>query len=57
MFEIDQFIADCRASLTERGGAALQEVVARTVADPAALSLPWESPRARGWICCFTTRT
>ena len=44
MFEIDQFIADCRASLTERGGAALQEVVARTVADPAALFLALGEP-------------
>lgn len=38
MFDIDQFVADCRAALTERSGAALQDVVARTVAEPAALT-------------------
>lgn len=44
MFEIDQFVADCRAALTERSGAALQEVVARAVSDPAALTLALGEP-------------
>ena len=37
MFDLDQFVADCRAALSERSGAALQEVVARAVASPATL--------------------
>jgi predicted metal-dependent enzyme (double-stranded beta helix superfamily) len=37
MFELEQFVADCRLALTERSGLALQEVVARAVSDPAAL--------------------
>ncbi len=37
MFDLDQFIADLRAALPERSRQALREVVARAVADPAAL--------------------
>ncbi len=37
MFEIEQFVADCRAALADRASGALQEVVARAIADPAAL--------------------
>lgn len=37
MFDLDQFIADLRAALTERSRQALKEVVVRAVADPAAL--------------------
>lgn len=37
MFDLDQFIADCRAALAERSRQALKEVVARAVADPASL--------------------
>jgi predicted metal-dependent enzyme (double-stranded beta helix superfamily) len=37
MFALDQFIADLRASLAERSRQAMKEVVARAVADPAAL--------------------
>jgi predicted metal-dependent enzyme (double-stranded beta helix superfamily) len=37
MFDLDRFIADLRAALSERSRQALKEVVARTVADPASL--------------------
>jgi predicted metal-dependent enzyme (double-stranded beta helix superfamily) len=37
MFDTDQFVADCRAALAERSGAALQAVVAHAIADPAAI--------------------
>ena len=35
MFELEQFIADCRSALSEdRGGLAIREVVARAVSEP-----------------------
>jgi predicted metal-dependent enzyme (double-stranded beta helix superfamily) len=37
MFDLDQFIADLRASLAERSRQAMKEVVARAVSDPVAL--------------------
>ncbi len=37
MFDLDQFIADLRATLAERSRQAMKEVVARAVSDPAAL--------------------
>lgn len=37
MFDLDQFITDLRAALAEQSRQALKEVVARAVADPAAL--------------------
>ena len=37
MFDLDQFIADLRATLAERSRQALKEVVARAVCDPAPL--------------------
>jgi predicted metal-dependent enzyme (double-stranded beta helix superfamily) len=37
MFDLDQFIADLRNSLSERSRQATKEVVARAVSDPAAL--------------------
>ena len=37
MFDLDQFIADLRASLTERSRQATKDVVARAVSNPAAL--------------------
>jgi predicted metal-dependent enzyme (double-stranded beta helix superfamily) len=37
MFELEQFIGDLRATLAERSRQAMKEVVARAVADPAAL--------------------
>jgi predicted metal-dependent enzyme (double-stranded beta helix superfamily) len=38
MFELEQFVADCRAALAEdRSFAAVREVVARAVSDPAAV--------------------
>jgi predicted metal-dependent enzyme (double-stranded beta helix superfamily) len=37
MFDLDQFIADLRATLPERSRQAMKEVVARAVSDPASL--------------------
>lgn len=37
MFDLDQFIADLRASLAERSRQATREVVARAIADPVSL--------------------
>jgi len=37
MFDLDQFIADLRATLSERSRQPMKEVVARAVSDPAAL--------------------
>jgi predicted metal-dependent enzyme (double-stranded beta helix superfamily) len=37
VFDLDQFIADLRATLAERSRQAMQQVVARAVSDPAAL--------------------
>jgi predicted metal-dependent enzyme (double-stranded beta helix superfamily) len=37
MFDLDQFIADLRATLAERSRQAMKDVVARAVSDPAAL--------------------
>jgi predicted metal-dependent enzyme (double-stranded beta helix superfamily) len=37
MFDIDSFVADCRAALAERGSEAIREVVRRAVADPGAI--------------------
>jgi len=37
MFDLDQFIADLRATLAERSRQAMKEVVARAVSDPASL--------------------
>ena len=37
MFDLDQFVADLRASLSERSRQATKEVVARAVSDPGAL--------------------
>jgi predicted metal-dependent enzyme (double-stranded beta helix superfamily) len=37
MFDLDQFIADLRATLSERSRQPMKEIVARAVSDPAAL--------------------
>ena len=37
MFDLDQFIADLRATLPEKSRQPMKEVVARAVSDPAAL--------------------
>ena len=34
MFDIDRFVADCRAALAEPGSEAIRDVVARAVAEP-----------------------
>ena len=50
MFDIERFVADCRAALAaERGGGrAVREVVARAVSDPAALTRALGEPRRAG---------
>ncbi|MDP1836991.1 MAG: hypothetical protein Q8L19_00715, partial [Reyranella sp.] len=37
MFDLDQFVADLRATLPERSRQPMKEVVARAISDPAAL--------------------
>ena len=37
MFDLDQFIADLRATFSERSRQPMKEVVARAISDPAAL--------------------
>ena len=34
MFNVDQFVADCRAALAEQGSEAIREVLGRAVAEP-----------------------
>lgn len=45
MFDLDRFVADCRAALRDRSGAAVQEVLARAVADPAGLTCALGEPK------------
>jgi len=37
MFDLDQFVADCRAALAQGSSGAITEVMARAVADPGAI--------------------
>ena len=37
MFDIDSFVADCRAALVERSSDAIRDVVRRAVAEPDAI--------------------
>ena len=48
MFDLDQFIADLRATLAERSRQAMKEVVARAVSDPASLLRQIGEPDAPG---------
>jgi predicted metal-dependent enzyme (double-stranded beta helix superfamily) len=49
MFELDQFIADCRAALAaDAGHKAVREVVARAVAEPASVLKGLGEPRFAG---------
>lgn len=48
MFDLDQFIADLRATLAERSRQAMKEVVARAVSDPAALRRQLGEPDKAG---------
>ena len=53
MFNVDQFIADLRATLGERSRKAMKEVVAARVSDPSAVvRTPWASPRRQASRCC-----
>ena len=52
MFDLDQFIADLRATLAERSRQAMKEVVARAVADPAALRRQLGEPDKAGIDSC-----
>ena len=42
MFDLDQFVADLRASLKERSRATMKEVVARAISDPESLVRQFE---------------
>jgi len=44
MFDLDQFVADCRAALAERSAGAMHDVMARAVADPAAITAALGEP-------------
>ena len=45
MFELEQFIADCRAALAaDKSHKSVREVVARAVSDPAAVLKDWANP-------------
>jgi len=50
MFDLDRFIADCRAALAQDGGGSrgVREVTARAVADPAAVLAGIGAPTAGG---------
>ena len=49
MFDLEQFIAECRAALAEgERPKALREVVARAVADPAAVMASLGEPQRAG---------
>ncbi len=48
MFDLEQFIADLRASLRERSRMAMKEVVARAVSDPASLLRRIGNPEKSG---------
>ena len=48
MFDLDQFIADLRATLPEKSRQPMKEVVARAVSDPAALMRAIGAPDKAG---------
>jgi predicted metal-dependent enzyme (double-stranded beta helix superfamily) len=48
MFDLDQFIADLRATLAERSRQAMKDVVARAVSDPASLRRQLGEPDKAG---------
>src|SRR5262245_57340387 len=48
MFDVDQFVADLRATLGERSRKAMREVVARAVSDPAAVLQALGEPEKPG---------
>src|SRR4029450_8405460 len=48
MFDLDQFIADLRATLPERSRQPMKEVVTRAVSDPAALMRAIGEPEKAG---------
>jgi hypothetical protein len=54
MFDLDQFIADCRAALAgDRSHKFVNEVVARAVSDPSGVLRDWANrsvPNSRSFI-------
>jgi predicted metal-dependent enzyme (double-stranded beta helix superfamily) len=48
MFDLDQFIADCRAAAEDQSQKAVREIVARAVSDPAAVLRVLGEPRVAG---------
>ncbi len=54
MFDLDQFIADCREALAEGSGhKAVREVVARAVSDPGAVMKALGEPRRAGMTALY----
>jgi hypothetical protein len=48
MFDLDQFIADCRAALAaDESHKSVREIVARAVSDPAAILKGLGEPKSR----------
>jgi len=48
MFDLDQFIADCRTALTDRSRKHVREVVARAVSEPASVLKGLGEPKRAG---------
>jgi predicted metal-dependent enzyme (double-stranded beta helix superfamily) len=51
MFDLDQFIADCRAALTEKSTREISEVVRRAVSEPSAILKAIGEPNRAGLHC------
>lgn len=48
MFDLDQFIADCRVALSDEPSKSVREVVRRAVSDPAAIIMRLGDPKRAG---------
>jgi len=53
MFDLDRFVADCRAALAEQGSAAIQEVLARAVSDAGTITAALGEPAGPHSACLF----
>jgi predicted metal-dependent enzyme (double-stranded beta helix superfamily) len=53
MFDLDQFVADCRAALPEKSTRDMSEVVRRAVSDPAAVLKALGEPERAGLHCLY----
>ena len=55
MFELDQFIADCRAASVETSRTAVRDVVTRAVADPNGILKALGEPKGAGTTILYRT--